>query len=253
VRTHGSPAAQRWSNQFGRRRDQADMKNPLYLMGGVVGATLGFVAGMLAFDLVGSGSRNDPIAAGLMALLLFGPLGAIAGAVLGTQAVMRLRRRDNAGGLARNSLQSLALVVSLTLVAGGSYYVYAATTATPWLNPNAANPVLQFEARLPPGAAAPAQPGDVAVELQTDLKSMPGELRGGAFRRDGVQPVIAGEVELAFRTAHRQLQLRTAGQPDRLFRIGLAANAPHTAELGPWQTQPDGSAIRYRARWPGRD
>jgi hypothetical protein len=229
------------------------MKNPLYLFGGVVGAVLGFVAGMLAFDLVGFGSRNDPIAAGLMALLLFGPMGAIAGSVLGTLAAMRLRRRADAGGLTRNSLKSLALVVGLTLAGGVAYYVYAVTTATPWLNPNAANPVLQFEIRLPADAAAPAQPGDVAVELQTDLNTMPGELRAGPFRRDGEQPVIAGEVELAFRTAQRQLRLRVAGQPDRLFRIGLAANAPHTAELGPWQTQPSGSAIRYRAKWPGRD
>jgi hypothetical protein len=228
------------------------MKNPLYLFGGVVGAVLGFVAGMFAFDLIGGG-RNDPIAAGFMALLLFGPLGAIAGAVLGTWSAMRLHRRANAGGLTRNSLKSLGLVLALCLIAGGAYYFYAVTTATPWLNPNAANPVLQFEARLPADAAAPAQPGDVAVELQTDLNTMPGELRAGPFRRDSEQTVIAGEVDLAFRTAHRQLRLRIADQPDRLFRIGLAAKAPHTAELGPWQTLPDGSAIRYRARWPGRD
>jgi hypothetical protein len=228
------------------------MKNPVYLFGGLLGAVLGFGAGLLAFDLLGVGSRNDPIGSGMLALLLFGPLGAIAGAVVGTWAAMRLRRRADAGGLARNSLKSLALVLALSAGAGVAYYLYAISTATPWLNPNAANPVLQFEARLPANAAAPVQPRDVAVELQTDLNTMPGELRA-AVLRDGEQAVIAGEVDLAFRTAHRQLRLRIADQPDRLFRIALAANAPHSAELGPWQTQSDGSAIRYRARWPGRD
>ena len=73
------------------------------------------------------------------------------------------------------------------------------------------------------------------------------------FRRDGDRPVIAGGVELAFRTAYRQLEIKTQGQPDRLYRIGLTAKAPYTADLGPWQPQADGSEIRYRAKWPGRD
>jgi hypothetical protein len=65
--------------------------------------------------------------------------------------------------------------------------------------------------------------------------------------------VIAGDVELAFRTAHRQLEVKINGQPDRLYPIGLPSKAPHTSELGPWQSAADGSEIRYRAKWPGQD
>jgi hypothetical protein len=49
------------------------------------------------------------------------------------------------------------------------------------------------------------------------------------------------------------LEVKVNGQPDRLYRIGLSAKAPHTSEPGPWQPNIDGSEIRYRAKWPGQD
>jgi hypothetical protein len=52
---------------------------------------------------------------------------------------------------------------------------------------------------------------------------------------------------------HRQLELKINGQPDRIYHIGLSAKAPHASGLGPWQPNTDGSEIRYRAKWPGRD
>lgn len=225
------------------------MKNPVYLLGGMVGAVVGYIAGVLAFDRLGS-NPHDPIASGLLAMLVFGPIGAIAGIVLGTKLVMRLCRRVGSGSVAGNSLKSLGVVVALVAGIGTIYYVYAVSVATPWLNPNAANPVLQFEIRLPAGAPLPVQP--ITVELQTDINTMPGVVVRDRFRQDDTQPVIVGEVDLAFRTAHRQLEVKVGNQPARLFRIGLDAKAPHAADLGPWQPQPDGSAIRYRARWPGR-
>ena len=101
---------------------------------------------------------------------------------------------------------------------------------------------------MPPGSVR-----GIAIELQTDINSMPGEPRFNQFRRDGDRPVIAGDVELAFRTAHRQVEVKVKGQPDRLYAIGLSAKAPHASEFGPWQPNTDGSEIRYRAKWPGRD
>jgi len=144
-------------------------------------------------------------------------------------------------------------LIVLCAVAGTAYYVYAVTTATPWLNPNAATPLLVFEVRLPAGTALPNSVRNIAIELQTDINRMPGEPRFNRFRSDGDRPVIAGDVELAFRTAHRQLEVKVNGQPDRLYSIGLSAMAPHASELGPWQPNIDGSEIRYRAKWPGQD
>jgi hypothetical protein len=64
------------------------------------------------------------------------------------------------------------------------------------------------------------------IELQTDLNTMPGEPCPDQFCRDDDRPIIAGYVELAFRTAHRQLEIKINGQPDRLYLIGLSAKAP---------------------------
>lgn len=226
------------------------MKNSLPIFGGVIGAAAGFFAALLTFT--GFGSPADPINSAMLALLVFAPAGAIAGLVIGTALGMRWRGGEHAGGLAANSLKAFGVVVALCAAAGAAYYCYALATATPWLNPNAATPMLQFEVRLPAGAALPAAQ-DVATELQTDRNSMPGETRIDRFRRDGNRAVIAGDVELAFRTAHRQLEVKIKGQPDRVYRIGLPGKAPHTSELGPWQPNADGSDIRYRARWPGHD
>ena len=229
------------------------MKNSLHIIGGVIGAVAGFFATLLVFEFAGFGNRADPITSGLLALLVFAPAGAIVGLVIGTALGMRWRGRNDTGGLARNSLKSFGVVLALCAAAGGAYYWYAVETATPWLNPNAATPVLQFEVRLAAGAALPAAARDVAIELQTDQNRMPGETKFNQFRRDGDRSVIVGDVELAFRTAYRQLEIKIKGQPDRTFRIGLTGKAPHAPELGPWEKHADGSEIRYRAKWPGRD
>ena len=228
------------------------MKNSLQVAGGVVGAVIGFVATLLLLELVGFGNRADPIMSGALALLVFAPCGAVAGLLLGTSLARRLRGGKDSEGLFHSSMKASAVLIALCAAAGASYYVYAITTATPWLNPNAPNPLLVFEVRLPAGTALPSSTGDIAAELQTDLNTMPGEMQPEQFRRDGERPVVAGYVELAFRTAYRQLEIKIKGQPDRLYLVGLPAKAPHAAEFGPWQANADGSEIRYRARWPGR-
>jgi hypothetical protein len=181
------------------------------------------------------------------------PLGAIAGLVLGTTLARRMRGGESTGTLLRNSLKAVAVVVALCVAAGTVYYVQAVTTATPWLNPNAATPLMVFEVRLPAGSALPNSVRDIAIELQTDINRMPGDPRFKQFRNDGDRPVIVGDVELAFRTTHRQLEIKVNGQPDRLYQIALSAKAPHTSEPGPWQPNIDGSEIRYRAKWPGQE
>ncbi|WP_065756658.1 hypothetical protein [Bradyrhizobium paxllaeri] len=229
------------------------MKNSLQVAGGVVGAVIGFVATLLLLELIGFGNRADPILSGVLALLVFAPGGAIAGLLLGTAFARRLRGGENSDGFLRNSLKASTVLIALCAAAGTTYYVYAITTATPWLNPNAPNPLLVFEVRLPAGMALPSSARDMAAELQTDLNTMPGEIRSDLFRRDDDRPVITGQVQLAFRTAHRQLEIKIKDQPDRLYLIGLSARAPHTPEFGVWQANRDGSEIRYRARWPGQN
>jgi hypothetical protein len=228
------------------------MKNSSRIAAGVAGAVGGYVATFVLFALLDFGNRADPITSGLLALFVYSPIGAIAGLVLATKLTMRSGNAENTGGLARNSLKSLGVVVVLCVAAGTGYYIYAVTTATPWLNPNASNPLLVFEVRLPAGVTMPNSPQGITIELQTDLNTMPGELTPAGFYRDGDQSVIAGKVELAFRTSHRQLAVNIERQPTRIYPIGLSAKAPHTPEFGTWRRLADGSEIRYRAKWPGK-
>ena len=62
------------------------MKNSRQIAGGVAGAVTGFVAVLLILVLTNFGNPADPIASGLLALLVLAPAGAIAGLVLGTKS-----------------------------------------------------------------------------------------------------------------------------------------------------------------------
>ncbi|WP_314945762.1 hypothetical protein [Bradyrhizobium cosmicum] len=228
------------------------MKNSSRIAVGVAGAMAGYVATFLLFSLADFGDQADPITSGLLALFVYSPIGAIAGVVLASWLVTRSGKDASNSGLARNSLKSLGVVVLLCVAAVATYMGVAYMTATPWLNRNGANPLFVFEVRFPAGMKVPASPQGIAIELQTDLNTMPGELTPAGFYRDGDQPVIAGEVELAFRTSHRQLAVTIQGQPSRTYPIGPSAWAPHTLEFGTWQRLSDGSEIRYRAKWPGK-
>ena len=230
------------------------VKNSLQVAGGVVGAVVGFVATLLMLELVGFGNRADPITSGILALLVIAPLGAIAGLVLGTTLARRLRGGENTGRLLRNSLKALAVRRSRS--ASRPAPPTMSTPSRPRRPGSIRMPPTRFSSlrfACPPERHCRILPVTSPSNCRPTSTRMPGEPRFNQFRSDGDRPVIAGDVELAFRTAHRQLEIKVNGQPDRLYLIGLSAKAPHASELGPWQPNIDGSEIRYRARWPGQD
>lgn len=228
------------------------MKSSSRIAIGVAGAVAGYVAVFVLFSVLDFGNRADPITSGLLGLFVYSPIGAIAGAVFANWLVTRSGRDAGHGSVARNSLKSLGVLALLCVAGIAAYIAYVYATATPWLNPNGNNPLLVFEVRFPAGIKVPASAQGITIELQTDLNTMPGEVTPAAFYRDGDQGVIAGEVELAFRTSHRQLAVNIQGQPSRIYPIDLTARAPHTPEFGTWRRLADGSEIRYRAKWPGK-
>lgn len=228
------------------------MKSSSRIAVGVAGAVAGYIATFVLLSFFDFGNRADPITSGLLGLFVYSPIGAIAGAVLASWLVTRQETDASNGSVARTSLKSLGIVALFCVAAAATYLAYAYATATPWLNPNAANPLLVFEVRLPAGVTVPTSAQSISIELQTDLNTMPADLTPAAFHRDGDRPIIAGEVELAFRTSHRQLAVSIQGQPTRIYPIDLTARAPHTPEFGTWRRLTDGSEIRYRAKWPGK-
>ena len=228
------------------------MKKSSRIAVGVAGPVAGYIATFVLLSLFDFGNRADPITSGLLGLFVYSPVGAIAGAVFANWLVGRSGKDTGDGSVASNSLKSLGVVALLCVAGIGIYIAYAYATATPWLNRNGPTPLLVFEVRFPAGVKVPTSAQGITIELQTDLNTMPGKVNPAAFYRDGDQAVIAGEVELAFRTSHRQLAVTIEGQPSRIFPIGLTARAPHTPEFGTWRRLADGSEIRYRAKWAGK-
>jgi hypothetical protein len=262
------------------------------IVAGIIGAVVGYVFGIFMMEVLGGWNQHDPITSGLLALFVFGPAGAIGGVYLFIWLVMRIRGQtglaaasgepivsgeaalttDAPAGetavaparaitpapasVAKTGLKTIGIVVGLVALSVGIYAWYEFSTATPWLRPSGVT--MQFEIRLAEGVAIPASSQDLKAELVADVPNvnfldLPATLHRDRFRRDGAREVIVGEVDLAFRTAHRQIDLAIKGRPDRTYQIHLAAKAPHTKELGRWEKHPDGSEIRYRAKWPGED
>ena len=152
------------------------MKSSSRIAVGVAGAVAGYVATFVLLSIFDFGNRADPITAGLMGLFLYSPIGAIAGATLASWLVTHSAKDAGQSDVARNSLKSLGVVALLCVAGIGIYIAIAYATATPWLNRNGNNPLLVFEVRFPAGVTLPTSPQSIAVELQTDLNTMPGEL-----------------------------------------------------------------------------
>jgi hypothetical protein len=256
-------------NTTGKRR------NGLSIFLGIVGTVIGFAAALALAPY----NRMDPIASGMIALFVFGPMGAAFGAWAGV-SFGKWRRGGEAAGIAsattakaaadtppapsppseapdldtlsRKLMNGLFIAIGVVAAIGALIYVLQGSDAPIQLNPTGPNPVLQLEIRLPAGAPMPAEK-DIRASLHgRPFGSISIKMKPELFRRDGERPVLVGEVELAFRTADRQIQMAIAGQPERIFYLTLPDKAPHTDHLGDWQARGD-SEIRYRAKWPGRE
>jgi hypothetical protein len=225
------------------------MKRALPVLCGIAGAIVGFIVTLASAELfLDFGTRNDPIMAGLIGLLTAGA-GGVAGSFAGAAVGRHFAGKDLAPGTG-SGWKVFLLVAALTVTGVAGYSVYAISTATPWLKPGGI--VLVYEIRLPSGTSAEAAK-KAEVDLQTAVNSMPYELHRNKRLVDGDPLVLAGLVDLAFRTAYRQLELKIPGQSVRSFDLKIAAEPKHSPQLGPWQKHPDGGEIRYRVVWPGQN
>jgi hypothetical protein len=132
------------------------------------------------------------------------------------------------------------------------------TRPLPGINPS--KPEVEFEIHLPK-AAATAIAG-TQIELHTDKNQTLARIQSDLASGDDGRRVLRGSVALQFRTTDRVLTLNLPGQPQRLFKLRLAANPSHSDQFGPWHLadrvgspdtrgppsveQNDAFAIRYR-------
>ncbi len=203
----------------------------LAVLGGAAGVVIGWiVTGLIADTLLGLGGMSDREGGrAMVAFFAIGPFGALAGLLVGAWLVLRFY-----GGYQRFA-EALGGVV---LVAAALAAVAAAVFGVLYLSDdvlvrNGPPPQLHFELRLPAGTPLPDKLEGVRIDLNTDKNEMPGTLTGTGTEQG--RPVIAGSVDLYFRTASRILVLHLPGEPDRLFMLNLARNPSASPQFGPWQ------------------
>jgi len=235
----------------------------LALLSGILGTGLGFALGAAGAAALAPtlGISAFEGASGYFAVFVGGPIGALLGLVLGATLVLRragYRSFSAIGG--RLALVVAGVAVTAGAVLGGFWIM------RPVVNANGPAPQLVFEIRLPPDSAPPNSNGH-AIELQTSRNRMPGRLEAPHLE-EGRQ-VIAGSVELYFRTWQRMLVLTMPDKTDVLFDLGLGLSPGHTRSFSVWQradyvaepgqekvrrtTAADPYEIRYRIVWAGED
>ena len=130
--------------------------------------------------------------------------------------------------------------------------------AQAFLGINPAKPAVEFEIRLPKAALAAIT--ESRVELVTDRNQKLARMQPALASDANGRTVIRGSVTLDYRTTDRVMVLYLPDQPQRLFKLRLAANPGHSDQFGPWHlvdrlASPAGAlqrelndafAIRYR-------
>jgi hypothetical protein len=232
----------------------------LALLAGLAGAAAGWIAAAAATLLLGGtfGVSDFEGGRGMLAVWGIGPIGGLIGLLVGAGLVLRLRGGHSAGGIALR----VPLVVAgiAAIVAAGLWWMYE---TRPVLNTNGPAPRLAFEVRLPPGLAADT--GAIKAELHTEKNRMPASVSREGPRIENGRAVIAGSVDLYYRSGWRILEVKVPGQDDRLFQLGLPASPRKTTQFGRWEraqfiaapglSQPRKAGagepfeIRYRVIW----
>lgn len=233
----------------------------LSLLAGIAGAAAGWFVAAAATIFIGglAGVSDFEGGRGMLAVWGIGPFGGLAGMIAGVALVLRKRGGFSLGGIAWRVPLVIAGIVALA--AGVGWWMYETRAI---LNSNGAAPRLAFELRLPPGLAVPSNA--IKAELHTEKNKMPGNLSGDAPRSEDGRTVLAGSVEVYYRSSWRLLEVRVPGQDDRLFQLNLPASPRRTTAFTRWEraafvaapglTQPrkasadEAFEIRYRMIWP---
>jgi len=190
------------------------------VIGGIVGVLIGYFAAAFLSSIVMGwfGVSDFEGGRGMAAAFGFGPLGGLLGLVGGIWLGLRRAALPIGKALGHAGIALLAIVA---LAAGGlALYYYSIPHR---LEYDQAGASLEFELRAPAGFALPGDPYKIEVTLDTDLNQQPAIWLDPALRQEGDRQVLAGTVELYYRTSSRLLVVRLSDGRDRIFRLGLAA------------------------------
>lgn len=210
------------------------MAYAIAIVAGFAGSALGWMAAGLASVAI-LATLGLPQSASVFpdTFHLLNQLGAMAGFLVAVGLVLRLSGR--AQSMREGAQSSLVIAAALAVIfAAGSNLRLGAMEH---LGLNAGARMIEFEIRLPPVVAAGSSKREAQVELHTDVNQAIAVLRSGdASGTDDGRAILKGTVPIEYRTVERMLVLNMPGQPQRLFKLRLAANPGRSSEFSPWQT-----------------
>jgi hypothetical protein len=200
----------------------------LTFFGGIAGAAIAMALTVLGFELlsVGSATTMDRATA---VIFVFAPMSGLAGLLGGVWGVLRLRGTPTFGRVVAHSVVAVLAAVAMTIIG-----TLVLQNTGDILRPNQASLQLEFEIMLPPRTQLPPRLNTIKVDLETDKNTMPADLAEPMTRREGERPVIGGTVDVYFKTAQRSIRLKIPNEPDRIFRLTLAASPSLSKTLSPW-------------------
>ncbi|HSE75526.1 MAG TPA: hypothetical protein VLB05_13485 [Dongiaceae bacterium] len=191
------------------------------VIGGILGLVLGYagVAFLSAIVMGWYGVSDFEGGRGMAAAFVFGPAGGLLGLIGGIWLVLRVGGKQPMGKALKGAGIALAAIVAIA--AGGLAIQYYSVPHR--LEYDQAGASLEFELRAPAGFALPADPAGIDVTLDTNLNQQPAAWHDTALRQEGDWQILAGEVELYYRTSQRLLVFKFPDGRDRIFRPALSA------------------------------
>jgi hypothetical protein len=202
------------------------------IVAGFAGAGLGWMAaGLTALAILAALGMPPTTSVFPDTFHLLNQLGAMAGFLIAIGLALRLTGRARSMREGAQSSLVIAAALAVIFAAGSNLRL----SAMEHLGLNAGARSIEFEIRLPPVVATGSSKREAQVELHTDVNQSIAQLRGGevSSTEDG-RAILKGTVPIEFRTAERTLVLNLPGQPQRLFKIRLAANPSRSVEFSPW-------------------
>jgi hypothetical protein len=200
------------------------------IVAGFAGAGLGWMAaGLTALAILAALGMPPTTSVFPDTFHLLNQLGAMAGFLIAIGLALRLTGRARSMREGAQSSLVIAAALAVIFAAGSNLRL----SAMEHLGLNAGARSIEFEIRLPPVIATGSSKREAQVELLTDVNQSIAQLRGGEWSDDG-RAILKGSVPIEFRTTQRVLVLSLPGQPQRQFKIRLAANPSRTAEYSPW-------------------
>ena len=206
------------------------MAYAIAIVAGFAGAGLGWIAAGLTAAAILAALGMPPTTSLPDTFHLLNQLGAMAGFLLAIGLALRLSGRARSMREGAQSSLVIAAALAVIFAAGSNLRL----SAMEHLGLNAGARSIEFEIRLPPVVATGSSKREAQVELHTDLNQTIAQLGSGDWSATDGRAILRGTVPIEFRTAQRTLVLNMPGQPQRLFKIRLAANPSRSSEFSPW-------------------